>query len=751
MATAVGGQNRFKDDLENCVNVSLAKFFLEIKTTRKQQMEARRGKNLERWDTANLAFNMRLYLESQDLFEYADGAAESPGNEASANDVRRFRLRAKKAWTFICLAVEPDEQLHIRDTKTAKEAWDALKSQFARDSISQKVRLRQKYYSCRFDNNGNMSEHINYLKSLHDQLREMGVDVNDQELAVTLIDKVEVKRHDDALSARRYFNSRQGNRGRSPNVNHKKPARSGTSQSFNGTCHYCKEQGHYARDCPKKKARSLNGPSNVSVPTNSAHIIEEDSDNQIEDEEALYTGENVVTSNSCWIVDSGATQHMTYEKDSLYDFVTFKQPSIIILGDNRAILAYGKGTYRFTTVVEGKLQKIALHDVLYLPDLGKNLLSVRAMTKLGATVEFEAEKCKIARNSKVPEVSSSSTPFVYPDILTDEKRDDNHDNTQMLDERPTVGETYEERFLREVATLPEKRQSRLPQRFIQEEADYCFTADVLAADIDEPKSINEAWNNKHSVKFKRPVMCPDHLNILEPTGQWMNSSSNSHTPRALWSAEGLHLLVAREYICPGTVLKESHRIRTTDSRQIIETAQAEMAQQLRSLERPLPLLPANELDQVITFFWWDNFDCKKENTVGSLHATHGVAYQEASATSIEQSCSFQIEKSNRRSVTVSRLDLDKRKITRHRNPNLFDGSPAMEIENNNADKLLLLWQLMRRVSSVQQRIARFVGWIVQVFGKPNSEPTRITFLPPISNTKKCITASEIAALKENSA
>ncbi len=164
---------------------------------------------------------------------------------------------------------------------------------------------------------------------------------------------------------------------------------------------------------------------------------------------------------------------------------------------------------------------------------------------------------------------------------------------------------------------------------------------------------------------------------------------------------------------------------------MIETAQAEMAQQLRSLENPLPLLPANELDRVITFFWWENFDCKKENTVGSLHTTHGVAYQEASATSIEQSSSFQIEKSNCRSVTISRLNLDKRKITWHQNPNLFEASPAMEIENNNADKLLLIWQLMRRVSPVQQRIARFVGWIVQVFGKPNSESTRITFLPPI--------------------
>eukprot|EP00794_Sanderia_malayensis_P019665 gene19665-21612_t len=66
-------------------------------------------------------------------------------------------------------------------------------------------------------------------------------------------------------------------------------------------------------------------------------------------------------------------------------------------------------------------------------------------------------------------------------------------------------------------------------------------------------------------KSKRPVMCPDHLKILEPTGQWMNSSSNSRTPRAVWSTEGLHLLVAKEYICPGTVFGESHRIRTTDS------------------------------------------------------------------------------------------------------------------------------------------------------------------------------------------
>ena len=102
-----------------------------------------------------------------------------------------------------------------------------------------------------------------------------------------------------------------------------------------------------------------------------------------------------------WIIDSGATQHMTFERNTLEDYIEFKQPSVVNLGDNRSIFAYGKGTYHIKAVVNGKLQKIALRDVLYLPELDKNLLSVRAMVKLGAVVSFENDLCKITRNSKL--------------------------------------------------------------------------------------------------------------------------------------------------------------------------------------------------------------------------------------------------------------------------------------------------------------------------------------------------------------
>ena len=40
-------------------------------------------------------------------------------------------------------------------------------------------------------------------------------------------------------------------------------------------------------------------------------------------------------------------------------------------------------TVKYTDLGDG-IQHIALRDVLFVPDLEKNLLSVRAMTKLGA-------------------------------------------------------------------------------------------------------------------------------------------------------------------------------------------------------------------------------------------------------------------------------------------------------------------------------------------------------------------------------
>ena len=44
-----------------------------------------------------------------------------------------------------------------------------------------------RYHSSKFQSGEKMLEHINHVKSLHDKLREIGVNIDDRELAMTLL------------------------------------------------------------------------------------------------------------------------------------------------------------------------------------------------------------------------------------------------------------------------------------------------------------------------------------------------------------------------------------------------------------------------------------------------------------------------------------------------------------------------------------------------------------------------------------
>ena len=162
-------------------------------------------------------------------------------------------------------------------------------------------------------------------------------------------------------------------------------------QVFKGNCHNCQEKEHMARNCPKRNTENPNRKGNDG----SARSAERDDDNLITEDEALVTFDSLY--NSGWIIDSGATQHMTFEKNQLSDYVEFKQPCTV----NMFHLGIWQGTYRIVTDLWDQVQNISLCDVLYLPELEKNLLSVRAMVKMGANVQFIGDECKITRNAKL--------------------------------------------------------------------------------------------------------------------------------------------------------------------------------------------------------------------------------------------------------------------------------------------------------------------------------------------------------------
>ncbi len=112
--------------------------------------------------------------------------------------------------------------------------------------------------------------------------------------------------------------------------------------------------------------------------------------------------EHALTSNKLidqWIVASGASRTMCSHRDWFHSFTPFAQPTQVIPGDNSSIPATGTGHVHARFPAKGKWHRIVLQDVLYVPELHRNLLSVSHILKRGGKVRFEGNHCRIFSNS----------------------------------------------------------------------------------------------------------------------------------------------------------------------------------------------------------------------------------------------------------------------------------------------------------------------------------------------------------------
>jgi len=74
-----------------------------------------------------------------------------------------------------------------------------------------------------------------------------------------------------------------------------------------------------------------------------------------------------------WIVNSGAMQHMTFQQEW---FTMYERISPRFMGDDTILEAIGKGSIKATMQVGGQLTHTTITQVLHVPKMKNNLISV---------------------------------------------------------------------------------------------------------------------------------------------------------------------------------------------------------------------------------------------------------------------------------------------------------------------------------------------------------------------------------------
>lgn len=147
-----------------------------------------------------------------------------------------------------------------------------------------------------------------------------------------------------------------------------------SAKQGNIICHYCKLGGHIVRKCEKwiadgKPPKPSKSQTDSSGSAHSVSLLAVHS-------EAL-AADGSMPSDS-WVVDNGATCHLTYRRDILSDFKQFSECKSLQVADGNRIEAVGTGAVRLKSVVGGQQHEIELNNVWYVPKLNRNLFSVLA-------------------------------------------------------------------------------------------------------------------------------------------------------------------------------------------------------------------------------------------------------------------------------------------------------------------------------------------------------------------------------------
>jgi hypothetical protein len=148
--------------------------------------------------------------------------------------------------------------------------------------------------------------------------------------------------------------------------------------------------GHIAINCPHSKDQARKGKFKM----HHAHVAEDDEPDQEREKEYYSTKEYVLISDlrgtithrsDTWIIDIGSSKHMTGYKDSFSELVQKYSPHKVKLGDDYQYPIKGVGESHY--ILDSR-KHMKMKDVLYVPGLKKNILSISTLDEKGFKVAF---------------------------------------------------------------------------------------------------------------------------------------------------------------------------------------------------------------------------------------------------------------------------------------------------------------------------------------------------------------------------
>ena len=313
----------------------------------------------------------------------------------------------------------------MRDAKTAKEMWTSIRNVFQRHTLLNKLSARRSFYTAIMSENESVLHFANRIRQLAATLKSMSVSIDESEMAMALLNglpdqyaplisaldalgtednknqslkfdflKARVMQEEQRIALRNKdaLAKSEASALVSQRQSHKHDGKCASCKT-RPFCEYCKKLGHLESKCWKKFPH-LNPHKKKAI---SAFIASHTDDDPVVCLVAKYQKAGIPEESQDWFIDSGCSNHMTYNK-SLFLSYTSSPESNVKLGNGQKAHVMGIGNIDVNILVNGKSTRCRLMNVLHVPHLGYQLLSVPTWDKQGLETTFKSGRVRVLRD-----------------------------------------------------------------------------------------------------------------------------------------------------------------------------------------------------------------------------------------------------------------------------------------------------------------------------------------------------------------
>jgi gag-polypeptide of LTR copia-type/GAG-pre-integrase domain len=391
------------------------------------------GSNYMSWK-----FHVKTTLDLHEIWSMVNSTFSKPDPAVNPDSAENWRWKNKEAFAQITMMLKDKPLNSIIESKSAKEAWDKLHVWYEGSRKQHIIHLLNNIFCTIFNKSKPMEPQINTICQATHTITNLGLSLDEELIMFAIIMALPPSlttlktilsnstseltpnyiksqiMHDEQCCIHEYsegqsaFFTKAGKKGKG------KGKGKDTSQEDKQKkkCLHCKHIGHLVKECCKKKEeeeeKATSNTSKPAAPTTSTPATTSvkitKATEPLPDKTAMCSARvyhamtKLSESNSTQskqIIDSGASCTMCLNWSWFMHFTELTKATTVYLGNNSTILGTGVSSIHTHMKANGEWSDTILHNVLHIPNLHSNPLSVNHLTSHSTNVLFNGGNCFI--------------------------------------------------------------------------------------------------------------------------------------------------------------------------------------------------------------------------------------------------------------------------------------------------------------------------------------------------------------------